>query len=97
MSEHEIELLKAEVARLRTQVDASAKEIATLHLLCKRLNDSLTKCVHGLGEVIGDALERIKLLEVKVFPGLVRDLSAMHKIVPFSDDTPGDALDKRKP
>jgi hypothetical protein len=42
-------------------------------------------------------LERIKLLELKVYPGLVRDLSSANKIVGFGDDPPGgDALDKRK-
>jgi hypothetical protein len=98
MPENENDSLNAEIARLRAHLHDATAEISTLQGTIKRLNDRLSRFVKDICEIQGDAYERIKLLELKVFPGLVRDLSSVNKIVGLGDEPPGgDALDRRKP
>jgi hypothetical protein len=84
------------IAQLKARIESLEADVQTLDKARKFLSADLTKCVEALAEAQTEAWDRIKKIELTVFPETARSLVEMNKIVGFSDESTSD-LDKRKP
>ena len=85
-----IAVLEAAVESLKEQLEKEVKHNANMD----RLNSELRGLIEA--DVI-DALERVKNIELKVFPNLVRDIIEVNKIIGTGDDNRWNPLDHRPP
>lgn len=84
-----IELLEAGMETTRAKLDEEIKHNANMD----RLNTELRKLIEK--DVI-DAFERIKNIELRLFPNLACDISEINKIIGEGENRAWNPLDHRK-
>jgi len=90
-----------EVGQLIKRVEALEGEVAALHVRCTKIVDHICDKTHPrIGELYGmcsDIFQRLKQVELRVFPNLAADIRRIHQIVPPNDEIFNDDLDIRQP
>jgi len=89
--------LEGQIKRLEARFDKLASDLDRVVKIGSKFDETLGKRLDILSQGQQDVFERVKNLELKLFPNLSGDIMQVYNIIGEGDDKAYQPLDRRKP